>query len=88
MNSTFILKALAEETRLEIVRFLLTGKKNASRIVIHVKKSQPNTSLALRHLLIAGIIEQEKQGREVFYSVSRPDRIVALLEILDAIQMK
>jgi DNA-binding transcriptional ArsR family regulator len=86
MNSAFVLKALAEETRLEIVRFLLTGKKNVTRVVAHVKKSQPNTSLALRHLMIAGIISQEKQGREIFYKVEHSDRIVALLEIIEELQ--
>jgi DNA-binding transcriptional ArsR family regulator len=86
MNSTFVLKALAEETRLEIVRFLLTGKKNVTKITLHAKKSQPNTSLALRQLLLSGVIEQEKEGREVYYRVKQPDKIMQLIEIIEAIQ--
>jgi len=75
-----VLKSLADETRLEIVRFLLTGKKNVTQIVQHIKKSQPNTSLALKLLAHAGLILQEKQGRLIFYKIKNQDKVKQFLK--------
>jgi len=78
-----ILKALADDTRLGIVRLLLDGSKNVTEIVSKVKKSQPNISLALKQLLYAGIIAQRKDGRMIFYSVKEPAKIKQLLRLLE-----
>ena len=75
-----LLKSLADETRLEIIRFLLTGRKNVTQIVEHVKKSQPNTSLAIKQLSHAGLIIQEKEGRLIFYKIRNPEAVKQFLK--------
>jgi DNA-binding transcriptional ArsR family regulator len=83
MEEVIILKALADETRVGIVRFLLSGEKNAGEIVKHMKKSQPNTSLAIKQLLMTSILLQEKQGREIYYRIKRPESIRKVLRALE-----
>jgi len=86
MRTSDLLKALADETRLDIILLLMSGRKNVGQVVLKVKKSQPNVSLALRQLLITGIIEQERQGREVYYNIRKPEQLRALLELLEQLQ--
>jgi ArsR family transcriptional regulator len=83
MRLTDILKALADDTRLDIVLFLMAGKKNAGQIVSKIGKSQPNISLALKQLSIVGIIDQEKKGREVYYKIRKPEQVRNVLELLE-----
>lgn len=64
-----LLSALAAPERLEIVRFLTAGRKNVSEIIEGVKIPALNVSHHLTTLKHAGIIEGEKKGRFVFYSL-------------------
>ncbi len=82
MNRVEFLKACADETRLKIISRLLEGELSVLQIAHMVKKSQPNTSLALRRLEFAGIAKKRKEGQMVFYSLSNPLLIQQLLEIL------
>lgn len=83
MRISDILKALGDQTRLDIVLFLLTGKKNASQIISKVKKSQPNVSLALKQMTILEIVVAEKKGRETYYHLKYPEQVRTLLELLE-----
>lgn len=80
------MKSLADETKLEIIRILLTGKKNVTSLSKVLRKSQPNTSIALKNLLLVGLITQERQGREVFYRVKNPDKVRQLIELLEDLE--
>ena len=64
-----LLKALADETRFKIVRFLLDGEKCACEIHPHVKRAQPTVSLQLKKLEKAGVVKSRKVGRKVLYSI-------------------
>jgi len=64
-----ISKALSDETRLNIVKFLLTGEKCVCVITPYVKKAQPTVSLQLRKLEDLDLIQSRKQGKKVFYSI-------------------
>ena len=86
MRTSDLLKALADETRLDIVLLLMSGRKNVGQVVVKIKKSQPNISLALRQLLMTGIIEQERQGREVYYKIRKPEQMMTFLESLEQLQ--
>lgn len=86
MRVTDVLKALADDTRLDILLFLMGGKKNAGQVVSKVGKSQPNISLALRQLTLVGIIDQEKKGREVYYRIRKPEQLRSLLETLEELK--
>jgi len=64
-----ISKALGDETRLNIIRFLLESEKCVCEIIPYVKKAQPTVSLQLRKLEDLGLIKSRKQGKKVFYSI-------------------
>jgi DNA-binding transcriptional ArsR family regulator len=59
------LKALADQTRWEIVHCLLGKDRTAMELTEKLKVSQYNISKHLRILREAGIISQEKEGRFV-----------------------
>lgn len=67
-----VLKALSDETRFKIVRFLLDGEKCVCEIIPHVKKDQSTVSIHLGKLESAGILESRKDGRKVLYKLSDP----------------
>ncbi len=64
-----ILKALSDETRLEIVNFLLDGKKCVCEIFPHVKRTQSTVSIQLGKLESLGILESRRDGKRVFYRI-------------------
>jgi ArsR family transcriptional regulator len=64
-----ILKALSDETRLKIVKFLLDGEKCVCEIFPHVKRTQSTVSIQLSILEKAGIVESRKEGKRVFYKI-------------------
>jgi len=65
-----ILKSLADETRLNIVNFLLDGEKCVCEIFPHVKRTQSTTSIQLDVLRNAGIVDSRKEGKKVYYFIS------------------
>ena len=64
-----MLKALADETRMRIVRTLLSGSMNVSEITEAIDASQYNVSKHLRVLREAGIVASERAGTAVVYSI-------------------
>ena len=64
-----LLSALAAPERLEIVRLLASGSKNVTQITGTLKIAPLNVSHHLSTLKHAGIIESEKKGRFVNYSL-------------------
>jgi len=83
MNLVERLKALADETRINIVKALFSGRKTVSEIVPKTGKSQPNVSIALKQLLHAGIIVKEKQGKFAYYSLKNPQKIKEVVKLLE-----
>ena len=83
MNLVDRLKALADETRIKIVKALFSGRKTVSEIVPKTGKSQPNVSIALKQLLHADIIIKEKQGKFVFYQLKNPQKIKEVVKLLE-----
>jgi len=69
-NELSILKALGDETRLKIVKFLLNGEKCVCEIFPHVKRTQSTVSIQLDILRKAGILNSRKEGRRVYYFIS------------------
>jgi DNA-binding transcriptional ArsR family regulator len=64
------LKALAEETRLRILRLLLKEQLNVTEISERLKVSPYNTSKHLRVMREAGLLEIEKHGQQRLYRVA------------------
>ena len=69
-NELVILKALADETRLKIVEFLLDGEKCVCEIFPYVKRTQSTVSIQLDVLKKAGILDSRKEGKKVYYFIS------------------
>ena len=72
-----ILKTLASPRRLEILHRLFEGPREVGRIAAELGLSQPNVSQHLSVLRTAGLVESERDGREVRYRLADPDVIVA-----------
>ncbi|MCK5283368.1 MAG: winged helix-turn-helix transcriptional regulator [Nanoarchaeota archaeon] len=78
-----VLKALGDETRLNIVLNLLEKGRSVLDIVSLVGKSQPNVSIGLKKLEHAKIITAKKDGKRVFYSIIDKDRVEKILELIN-----
>ncbi len=81
-NEMKILKGLADETRLKIVKFLLDGEKCVCEIYPHIKRTQSTTSIQLDYLKKSGILESRKEGKRVYYQISNK-KIYEILKSLD-----
>jgi ArsR family transcriptional regulator len=72
-----VLKTLANPRRLEILHELARGPLEVGRLATAIGASQPNVSQHLSVLRGAGIVEAERDGREVRYRLADPDVMVA-----------
>ena len=72
-----ILKTLASPRRIEILHVLAGGPLEVGRLASRIGASQPNVSQHLSVLRTAGLVEAERDGREVRYRLSDPDVVVA-----------
>lgn len=72
-----VLKTLASPRRLEILHALARGPIEVGRLAEVIGASQPNVSQHLAVLRTAGIVEAERDGREVRYRLADPDVMIA-----------
>ncbi len=72
-----VLKTLANPRRLEILHALSGGPLEVGRLARTIDASQPNVSQHLALLRAVGIVEAERDGREVRYRLTDPDVMVA-----------
>ena len=72
-----ILTTLASPRRLEILHALARGPIEVRRLAAEIGATQPNVSQHLAVLRSAGIVDAERDGREVRYRLSDPDVMVA-----------
>ena len=72
-----VLRTLASPRRLEILHALTRGPIEVGRLAAAIGASQPNVSQHLGVLRAAGIVEAERDGREVRYRLADPDVMVA-----------
>ncbi|NKQ36584.1 MAG: winged helix-turn-helix transcriptional regulator [Chloroflexi bacterium] len=64
-----VFNAMADETRLKIVKLLSEREYGVDELVRELGIAQSTTSHHLRVLKEAGIVRGEKRGRSVFYSL-------------------
>jgi DNA-binding transcriptional ArsR family regulator len=83
-----VLQALAEPTRLAVVRLLSSGPCRAGELAQAARVSSPAMSKHLRVLLMAGIVADERRAEDARIRVFRlrPEPIVALQAWLDQLQ--
>ena len=72
-----VLKTLASPRRLEILHVLAHGPIEVGRLAKEIGATQPNVSQHLAMLRAAGLVEAERDGREVRYQLADPDVMVA-----------
>ena len=72
-----ILKTLANPRRLEILHALAGDPIEVGRLAARIGASQPNVSQHLGVLRAAGVVDAERDGREVRYRLSDPDVMIA-----------
>jgi DNA-binding transcriptional ArsR family regulator len=65
-----LLSALAAPERLRIIRYLRDGPRNVSEIAEMLQTVVVNASHHLMVLRHAGLVQSEKQGRYMLYSVT------------------
>ncbi|GAB4113377.1 MAG: hypothetical protein Kow00103_05380 [Candidatus Caldatribacteriota bacterium] len=70
-NWVNIFKALAEETRFEIIKLLLKDKLCVRALANHLKITESAISQHLKILHQAGIVKREKCGYYMHYSVNK-----------------
>ncbi len=73
-------RGLGDESRLDILEALREGPRNVTEIVQSVGLSQSNTSLHLECLYCCGLVDRERKGRFVHYSI-RSKRTLQLLKL-------
>jgi DNA-binding transcriptional ArsR family regulator len=72
-----VLKTLASPRRLEILHAMAAGPIEVGRLARQIHATQPNVSQHLAVLRSAGLVEAERDGREVRYRLGDPDVMVA-----------
>ena len=72
-----VMKILASPRRLEILHLLADGPREVGRLAEELGISQPNASQHLAVMRSAGVVESEREGREVRYRLTDPEVITA-----------
>lgn len=65
-----IIRALSDETRIEILEIIGKKEMNVSEIVEKCRLSRPAISHHLQILKRAKILDSNKDGKEIYYSVN------------------
>lgn len=64
-----VLKAMADPTRLRILRHLIGGEKNVSQLVEELHVEQPAISHHLSLLRHAALVLERREGKHVYYEL-------------------
>ncbi len=73
MEIAQMFNGLADETRVKIVKLLAKGEFTVDEMVEFLGIAQSTTSHHLRVLKEANLIQGEKRGRNIYYSLVRPE---------------
>ncbi len=81
-ESLKIFKALCDETRLKIVKFLLDGEKCVCEIIPHTKRTQSTVSIQLAKLENLGVLKSRRDGKSVYYKLTNK-KVKNILKIVN-----
>ncbi len=79
-----ILRALAQETRLDILELLRDGERCVCEIFPAIRQEQSNVSRHLNMMQKAGILSRRKEGLKIFYAIKHPE-VVQMLDLTAAL---
>ncbi len=74
MGTVDFAKALADETRQKIMEICCCRKLSVSEIVEQLNVTQPTVSHHLKVLRDAGLVDVERRGKEIYYTLNQ-DRV-------------
>ena len=80
-------RGFSDETRLSIVKTLLSGEKTVSQIIDLTQQSQSNISNHLKCLSSCGMVDKRRIGKNIIYFIKDKD-INKLLLLTDKIVAK
>ena len=83
-----VLKTLANARRLEMAHLLAEGPMTVGRLADRLSLAQPNVSQHLALMRASGVVEAEREGREIRYRLTDPDIIVACGLMRQALQRR
>jgi DNA-binding transcriptional ArsR family regulator len=72
-QASAFLKALSHEARLVILCLLVEGEKSVSEIEQTLSLRQPSVSQQLARLRAEGFVKTRRNGKNVYYSLARPE---------------
>ncbi len=78
-----LLKALANETRLKMLRLLSIREMCVCELTAALDLTQPTASHHLNILQNVGLVTDRKDGKWVFYSVAKPKLAQSLFDFLE-----
>ena len=76
-----VFSGFSDATRLAIIQELMEDPCSVSELVEAVGGSQGNVSKQLQLLYDAGLLEREKEGNQVFYSIA-DEMVVSMCELV------
>jgi len=65
-----VFRALADETRRQILQFLRTGPRTSGEIADQFQSSWPTISRHLAVLRVAGLVVTERKGQAIYYELN------------------
>lgn len=71
MDTVEFAKALADETRQQIMKICCCTRLSVNEIVAQTGVSQPTVSHHLKVLRDAGLVRTERHGKEIYYSINQ-----------------
>ena len=78
----FLFHSLSDRTRLQIVRRLAQGEARVTDLMAALELPQSTVSKHMACLRECGLVEGRPEGRQIFYSLARPELLV-LLEVAE-----
>ena len=84
IDTAKILKAISDPKRLRIVDMLSCGELCACKILEAFHITQPTLSHDMKVLIEAGIVNDRREGKNIFYSLNQ-ERLTAFQDILGKI---
>lgn len=70
-RTAVIFKAFCDENRIKILQILRSGEKCACNLLEDMNITQPTLSHHMKILCDSGIVEGRKEGKWMYYSISR-----------------
>ena len=80
-------QVLADPTRVRLVKALADGKWCVSDLVQALEMDQPAISHQLKYLRTLGLVNRERAGRHVYYTLDDPLLRTTLLTAIEKLQL-